>query len=280
MAGLARTTQISRKKRKKTESSGVQQVHPQQAAVGQAPPAKAAAPQAPPPPPAGAGSTRSNDNNLFTENRRKAPLSFNGYVLLCKTLMTIHPVGLHRRWNESTFGWSFFACAWNLMGRSVNVASIHLAHVDYWEEGDSLTVRYATNKMMDQGGEKSEYATHIYANPLMSEICAILSLAVFELCKHRIQTASGGSSLMSGQSLFGTSSSDRFSSILQQVVTGLPDNADLGCNRKLIGTHGSSPLSTEPTFLLDLERFPSAPPWQTECTLRVQESCRADKRLH
>eukprot|EP00834_Sanchytrium_tribonematis_P007834 NODE_780_length_3936_cov_0.468335.p7 type:complete len:102 gc:universal NODE_780_length_3936_cov_0.468335:2113-1808(-) len=80
-----------------------------------------------------------------------------------------------------------------------------------WHE-DSLGIFFAHMKN-DQCGEKPRDARHIYANPLMPEICPIFSLGMYLLC---FNFDSNNLKLFPGGSQY-----DRFSKILSRLLNGL-----------------------------------------------------------
>lgn len=62
-----------------------------------------------------------------------------------------------------------------LVSRANSVGNVMLQHVD-WKE-DSMIITFPKHKG-DQTGEGLSNDKHVYANPLMPEICPILALAV------------------------------------------------------------------------------------------------------
>ena len=72
---------------------------------------------------------------------------------------------------------------WNLMCRSANAFTIKHSHME-WKR-DSLGVFFAQMKN-DQGGERPKDARHVYPNPLMPEICPLLSLGIYWLTRIKI----------------------------------------------------------------------------------------------
>lgn len=72
----------------------------------------------------------------------------------------------------------FITMSWNLFARSHSVAALMYVHFE-WHE-DSLVVTVPTHKS-DQEGARV-YPIHVYANPLMPELCPILSLAIYVFC--------------------------------------------------------------------------------------------------
>ena len=102
----------------------------------------------------------------------KDPLPSTLFKFLCTALL----LDLSR---ESIFARTFMILAWNLMSRSKNTFNVHLNHME-WKE-DSLQMFFSQMKN-DQMAEKPRDPRHVYANPLMPEICPILALAIFWLC--------------------------------------------------------------------------------------------------
>ena len=102
----------------------------------------------------------------------KDPLPSTLFKFLCTALL----LDLSR---ESIFARTFMILAWNLMSRSKNTFNVHLNHIE-WKE-DSLQIFFSQMKN-DQMAEKPRDPRHVYANPLMPEICPILALAIFWLC--------------------------------------------------------------------------------------------------
>lgn len=77
---------------------------------------------------------------------------------------------------EYVFGQNYMVMCWNLMCRSSNAVSIKFEHLEWVE--DSLCVYFAKMKN-DQLGERPRDPKHVYPNPLMPEICPILSLGLY-----------------------------------------------------------------------------------------------------
>jgi hypothetical protein len=98
----------------------------------------------------------------------KEPFDFRLYRLLCKSMIA----SAHK---DSPFAHTFTVLCWNLMCRSSNAASIHYQHISW--HSDAATVLFGHMKN-DQGGDRPRDPRHIYANPVMPEICPILSLAI------------------------------------------------------------------------------------------------------
>lgn len=96
----------------------------------------------------------------------KDPLDFVLYRFLAKLFMK-------KPNREYIFGHTFLTICWNLMCRSNNAVSICFSHMEW--KNNSLRIFFSQMKN-DQFGEKPRDPRHIYANPLMPEICPILSL--------------------------------------------------------------------------------------------------------
>ena len=63
------------------------------------------------------------------------------------------------------------------MGRTCNIGGLHYNAFD-WSQ-DAMVISFATTKTDKKGERAEETAKHVYANPIMPMICAILSLAVY-----------------------------------------------------------------------------------------------------
>ena len=115
------------------------------------------------------------------------------------------------------------------MCRCATVNGIMLQHID-WRE-DALIIHIPQAKA-DQAGEALSKDKHLYANPLKPEICSVLSLAIYVWCTNREDN--------NRQQLFlGTAGDSRFSKILQTVIGLIPEDINLGANKKDIGTHSA-----------------------------------------
>ena len=124
------------------------------------------------------------------------------------------------------------------MCRCATVNGIMLQHID-WRE-DALIIHIPQAKA-DQAGEALSKDKHLYANPLKPEICSVLSLAIYVWCTNREDN--------NRQQLFlGTAGDSRFSKILQTVIGLIPEDINLGANKKDIGTHSASKGSS--TYVL------------------------------
>jgi len=154
----------------------------------------------------------------------KAPLSFSGYIHICRFLVNLVPSSIFN-WQLIMFAWLFMVFCWNLIGRSNTVGNIMLQHMDWG--GDCIKIKIAKHKG-DQTGEGIGNEKHIYANPYNPAICPILALAVFIFCKYR------GNDVVR-QQLF-----DRFGKALMKVLKSVRDanpNIDLGAVIEHLGTH-------------------------------------------
>ena len=116
------------------------------------------------------------------------------------------------------------------MCRCTTCSSIMLQHMDWRDDCLVVTVPKAKN---DQLGENQSREKHIYANPLIPEISAILALAVLFFSQERNRNDPR-------QQLFiGIADDARFFRILQSILSRIPDDVNLGANKKDIGTHSN-----------------------------------------
>lgn len=87
-----------------------------------------------------------------------------------------------------------------------NAVSICFSHMGWVE--DALTILFAHQKN-DQEGVRSQEKRHVFPNPLMPAVCAVLALAIYLSC----------TGFEAGQKLFsGSSQYDRYSRSLQRVL--------------------------------------------------------------
>jgi integrase len=131
---------------------------------------------------------------------------------------------------ECCFGHCFLILCWNLMCRAGNLVSVCYSHMEW--KNDALGIYFAHMKN-DQYGERPREPRHIYANPLMPEICPILALGLYLLCV----PLEGGCNMK----LFpGGNQYDRFRRLLTRVLEsedGLQELANRGMVADDIGTH-------------------------------------------
>lgn len=99
----------------------------------------------------------------------KSPFDFQLYRLLAEKF-------LKACGKQFVFSHLFHIICWNLMCRAGNAVSICWDHL-IWEN-DSLGI-YFCHMKNDQTGERPKDPRHVYANPLIPEICPILSLAIY-----------------------------------------------------------------------------------------------------
>ena len=108
---------------------------------------------------------------LPQDSGAKDALPFDLYSELCLELARSGK-------SETTFCWLFSVKCWNLMCRSHNTIQLTLNHLSW--AGDSLLV-YFTLMKNDQLGERCKDPKHLYANPILPQICPVLSLGVYFL---------------------------------------------------------------------------------------------------
>jgi len=128
------------------------------------------------------------------------PLPFEVYRAICTWLL--EDGGTH-----CIFAHCFLTMTWNLMRRSrKNTVNIRLEHISW--ENDSMTVQFAHTKT-DQVAKLAKFKRHIFANPAMPEICAVLAFGRFHL-------AFPGKT--EGYLFEGAAQYDSFRKLLQRVV--------------------------------------------------------------
>jgi hypothetical protein len=149
----------------------------------------------------------------------KDPLPFELYRAICKWL-------LEDESKESIFLHCFLTLTWNLMCRSRNTVYVHRQHLAW--TGDAMTIKFAHTKK-DMAGLDGGHKRHIYANPNMPEICAVLSTS-----RYLLQFPE---SMMGG--LFpGSSQYDRFRKGLKSLLEKKEEEVlRMGVDPESIGVH-------------------------------------------
>jgi hypothetical protein len=99
----------------------------------------------------------------------KSPLPFDLYRKMSYEM-------LKKGQKEYIFARCFQVLCWNLMARPGNVFSICCNHIEWF--GDSLCIYFAHMKN-DQLGDLPRDPRHLYANPVMPEICPVLALGIY-----------------------------------------------------------------------------------------------------
>jgi hypothetical protein len=178
------------------------------------------------------------ENGVMKLQEGRSPLTFTGYLSLAKMLLAYSP-----------FGWVYFILTWNLMCRSNNTGKIHLSHCKL--NMDCIAVTFARTKS-DQGGEsQNQNEKHIYANPLMPEICPMLALGVW-LCTRSFNSAAHDTFRL----FDGPKPHERFSKLFAQILKRVPENSELRGQIKDLGVHSERKGSS--TYVLSLSTTISA----------------------
>jgi hypothetical protein len=112
---------------------------------------------------------RQSTNARLTEG--KQPFSFCLYRAIAFESM----ISVQR---EFIFTRLFLVLSWNLMCRAANTEGVRHAHM-FWHE-DSLAINFSHMKN-DQEGDRPGDARHVYANPVIPQVCPVLSLAMYFL---------------------------------------------------------------------------------------------------
>ncbi|KAG7365708.1 hypothetical protein IV203_028378 [Nitzschia inconspicua] len=152
----------------------------------------------------------------------KDALEFALYKSLCLLLMkSAKP--------DYVFTHCFMTYCWNLMCRAGNMTSICWSHLEW--RNDALGIYFAHMKN-DQLGQRPRDPRHIYANPIIPEICPILSLGIYMLT---IPILPGNTQLFPGGNQY-----DRFRKVLVRLLNTVEGSAELrarGMTTDDIGTH-------------------------------------------
>ena len=150
----------------------------------------------------------------------KDPLDFS----LLRVIGTSH---LKSSKKEHVFSHCFLLLCWNLMCRAGNCVSICYEHIE-WKE-DALCIYFAHMKN-DQTGQRPRDPRHIYANPVMPEICLILALGIYLLCYN---------ANVRGKLFPGASQYDRFRKLFTKLLENncSEDLFARGLTHNDLGTH-------------------------------------------
>ncbi|KAG7357915.1 hypothetical protein IV203_014531 [Nitzschia inconspicua] len=184
----------------------------------------------------------------------KDALEFALYKSLCLLLMkSAKP--------DYVFTHCFMTYCWNLMCRAGNMTSICWSHLEW--RNDALGIYFAHMKN-DQLGQRPRDPRHIYANPIIPEICPILSLGIYMLT---IPIRPGNTQLFPGGNQY-----DRFRKVLVRLLNTVEGSAELrarGMTTDDIGTHSCRKGATTTCF-------PSLP----SCAVQVAEFALASVVWH
>jgi hypothetical protein len=99
------------------------------------------------------------------------------------------------------------------MCRASNTLSIQFDHIEFKE--DALCIYFARMKN-DQLGERPKDPRHVYANPILPEVCPLLALGMYWLCF--------GFSKEEGALFPGSNQYERFRKILYRTLMQLKMN--------------------------------------------------------
>ena len=171
----------------------------------------------------------------------KMPMSFTVFRILCQCILESD----YTQHRDRFFVHCFLVLSWNLMCRGDNTAKIVVANIG-WRE-DALTVTFYQSKSR-QDGDRPVDPKHVYANPMMPEVCPVLALAMY-LATHENED---------GKLFSGESQLSRYSQALNavkyhySVVRKLAEFGqrpeDIGCHstRKGVATYVSSGTTDGP----------------------------------
>ena len=161
-------------------------------------------------------------------NTGMRPISYGFYLYLCQKFLSCAAGG-----NDLgcfVFTHCIFTVSWNLICRVGNSSTICLPHMSWVD--DALCIIFAHMKN-DQMGDRPRDPRHIYANPIVPEICPILALGIYLMVNQ----------IVPGQThLFPGANQDvRYRKILRRVMTSNEDDIKhrFGLTPDDIGTHST-----------------------------------------
>ena len=169
-------------------------------------------------------STKEKKKLGLSTTEGKKPLPFSAYRLLAMILFTGEDpefVGAH----------NFLIQEWNLISRAEYLVESKIDLISVGE--DALLYDIGKTKCDQDGTKNVDHPWHVYANPLMPEICPVLAMGRYIICNPTI--LSGQCDLFEGSSQY-----DRFNKIFNDIV----DHDDhrqsfisLGIPPEYFGTH-------------------------------------------
>ena len=152
-----------------------------------------------------------------------APVSWELYQNLLKWML--YDIG----GKEGLFAHTYCILTWNLCCRTSNTASIHLSHLDMWN--DALKIYFAHMKN-DQKGEQSQYGRHLYCNPFYALVCPIHALTLYFLAFPAVVSDPSGL-LFTGKDPAG-----RFGAVLGRIKDQFKDEIEeTGIKVEHLGVH-------------------------------------------
>jgi hypothetical protein len=113
----------------------------------------------------------------------KDPYQFDFYCWLADALLKNFSVSEKILFNlayDGVLAHFMLVFGWNLMSRISNTIAVSLSELSW--DCDSLSVLFGHTKTDPDGQSHCLEPRHIFANPLMPEICPILGMAIFFAC--------------------------------------------------------------------------------------------------
>jgi hypothetical protein len=172
----------------------------------------------------------------FKGLKREVASNMASGVVSCKEGKDPLPFELYRYFGLATlksasrdmiFGRTFLILSWNLMARAANTLSIRYEHMQFTE--DCLCIMFAQMKT-DQFADRPKDPRHVYANPIMPEVCPMLALGVMWLCY--------GFSSDSNKLFPGSRQYERFRHLLSRLLEAESSQLALrGIDKSDIGSH-------------------------------------------
>ena len=152
----------------------------------------------------------------------KRVLSFRGFRLLAQKLLESDK-------KECIAAHFFLLLDWNLIARAENCLMANITQISVMQ--DSLCFEFGKNKCDQEGVKNIDHPWHIFANPLMPEICTFLSFAKYAITHPNILT--GTCNIFEGASQY-----ERFRNIfLETIKKYRSEFASIGVSPEDFGTH-------------------------------------------
>ena len=169
-------------------------------------------------------------------NEGKAALTVKGYRILNRAFIRFVPEGNSSLGKLSgIFGWACSSASWNNCCRSEMLDRLHAPHFDW--VGDGMRLVLVRNKK-DQSSTGQGKERMLYANPKDPEVCGILPIALWALCKE-----SDGSNTASEKFFEGDDQKQKYRVLLNKIYDLLDEDPDIdveilfGNDVEDLGTH-------------------------------------------
>ena len=181
----------------------------------------------------------------------RSPVSVGGYEELCKTFLKWQkPTGSNLNGLAGLMCWAMCTNMWSQLARSETIDVMHLAHLDWVNDGMRTN---AAKSKKDQGGSGIGKEKMHYANPFKPHACPVLSTGLWLLTKSRKPDE-----IATGKLFDGRDQKHRYAALLAKILKIFPDaeiTLVFGATVEQLGTHSNRKGGL--TFLLQIVDGPN-----------------------